>query len=117
MRAPAAAGPGPRLRSRASPRAPLRAAHVHLRARAPPRLAPQTPEHPHGDGSCVNPCDCGEGVPCGEYLWNHTNGTMLRDWLINEHLLGPTGLGNPAVSGFYVERVPPACPPARPPAP
>jgi hypothetical protein len=26
----------------------------------------QTPEHPHGDGSCVKPCDCGEGVPCGE---------------------------------------------------
>ena len=25
----------------------------------------QTPEHPNGDGSCVNPCDCGEGVPCG----------------------------------------------------
>ena len=28
---------------------------------------------------------------------------MLRDWLINEHLLGPTGLGNPAISGFYVD--------------
>ena len=31
----------------------------------------QTPEHPHGDGSCVNACDCGEGVPCGEYLQVH----------------------------------------------
>ena len=28
---------------------------------------------------------------------------MLRDWLINEHLLGPTGLGNAAVHGFYVD--------------
>jgi hypothetical protein len=28
----------------------------------------QTPQHPHGDGSCTSPCDCG-GVPCGEYLW------------------------------------------------
>jgi hypothetical protein len=28
---------------------------------------------------------------------------MLREWLINEHLLGPTGLGNPGVKGFYVD--------------
>jgi hypothetical protein len=28
----------------------------------------QTPQHPKGDGSCVEACDCGEGVPCGEYL-------------------------------------------------
>ena len=62
----------------------------------------QTPEHPKGDGSCESACDCGAGVPCGEYLWNHANGSMLRDWLINEHLLGPTGLGNPGVRGFYV---------------
>ncbi len=53
----------------------------------------QTPEYPSGDGSCSEPCDCGEGVPCGEYLWNHANGTMLREWIINEFLLGPTGLG------------------------
>ena len=60
----------------------------------------QTPHHPTGDGSCIGPCDCGEGVPCGEYLWNHANGTMLRDWLINEHFLGPTGLGDPSVLGL-----------------
>jgi hypothetical protein len=63
----------------------------------------QTPEHPSGDGSCYEPCDCGEGVPCGEYLWNHANGTMLRTWLIEEFLLGPTGLGNSAVDGFYID--------------
>jgi hypothetical protein len=62
----------------------------------------QTPHHPSGDGSCVGACDCGDGVPCGEYLWNHANGTMLREWLINEHFLGPTGLGDPSVLGFYV---------------
>ena len=61
----------------------------------------QTPEYPSGDGSCSEPCDC--GVPCGEYLWNHANGTMLRTWLIDEFLLGPTGLGSPYVDGFYVD--------------
>ena len=31
--------------------------------------ADQTPRHdPHADGSCVEPCDCGEDLPCGEYL-------------------------------------------------
>ena len=79
-------------------REPLRALSLSLSL-----STPQTPEHPTGDGSCVNACDCGEGVPCGEYLFNHANGSMLRDWLINEHLLGPTGLGNPAISGFYVD--------------
>jgi len=62
----------------------------------------QTPEYPHGDGSCPGPCDCGP-VPCGEYLWDHRAGTPLRDWMINEWLLGPTGLGNANVSGFYFD--------------
>ena len=26
----------------------------------------QTPQHPKGDGSCVDECDCGKN-PCGEY--------------------------------------------------
>ena len=46
-------------------------------------------------------CDCGK-VPCGEYLWDPRNAS-LRSWLINEHILGPTGLGNPNVSGFYFD--------------
>jgi len=61
----------------------------------------QTPQHPSGDGSCTKPCDCG-GVPCGEYLWDHRNDS-LREFLINEFLLGPTGLGDPNVSGFYLD--------------
>ncbi len=39
-----------------------------------------SPEHPYGHGNCHLPCNCGS-VPCGEYLFNHANGTMLRDWL------------------------------------
>jgi hypothetical protein len=32
----------------------------------------------------------------GEYLWDHRNGTMLRDFLVDEFVLGPNGLANPA---------------------
>lgn len=57
----------------------------------------QTPEHPHGDGSCTELCDCG-GVPCGEFLFNHS-APGLRNFLVNEFVMGPTGLGNPNISG------------------
>lgn len=50
---------------------------------------------------CVHKCDCG-GVPCGEYLWDHRNASM-REWLINEHVMGATGLGNDNVTGFYFD--------------
>ena len=61
----------------------------------------QTPRHPHGDGSCVDLCDCG-GVPCGEYLWDHRNAS-LRAYLLNEVILGKNGLANAAVDGFYFD--------------
>ncbi len=41
-------------------------------------------------------------MPCGEYLWNHANAS-LREYLIQEFILGPTGLGNANVSGFYLD--------------
>jgi len=66
----------------------------------------QSPGHPQAgrpeDGNCTAPCDCGS-IPCGEYFWNWTNGTMLQTWFVNEHLLGPTGLANPNISGFYFD--------------
>ena len=50
---------------------------------------------PHGD--------CGKGIECGEYVFDHRNET-LRDWLIHTMFLGnATGGGNPSVSGFYVD--------------
>jgi hypothetical protein len=65
----------------------------------------QSPEHSKSGefdpGYCVDPCDCG-GVPCGEYLWDHRN-ESLREWLIHTHILGPMGLGNANVSGFYLD--------------
>ena len=40
----------------------------------------QTPEVSGGDGQCptVGGCNCGRDLPCGEYLWDHRNGTQLR---------------------------------------
>ena len=29
-------------------------------------------------------CDCGDGVSCGEYLFNHLNGTKLTSWFTEE---------------------------------
>ena len=53
-------------------------------------------------------------------LWDHRNGSMLQDFLINEFVLNPrTGLGNPNVDGFYFDdgwtKKPSAVPPWAPP--
>ena len=57
---------------------------------------------PHPDGSCPpSGCNCGT-QPCGGYLWDHRN-TSLRKYLIDEFMLGPTGLGSPAVKGFFID--------------
>lgn len=67
----------------------------------------QTPEvpttaNPHPDGSCTETCECGAN-PCGEYLFDHRNGSSLQNWIVNELILGPTGLGHPAVDGFFID--------------
>ncbi len=62
----------------------------------------QTPQFPHGDGSCTAPCDCGD-QPCGEYLWDHRNGSSLRRFLIDEFVLGPDGLGHPDIAGVFLD--------------
>jgi hypothetical protein len=52
---------------------------------------------PHGD--------CGLGVECGEYVFNHLN-TSLTDFLLGEYFFGmANGAGNPVVDGFYVDDV------------
>eukprot|EP01046_Picozoa_sp_COSAG06_P060299 COSAG06_NODE_12775_length_1331_cov_2.163961_1_plen_330_part_10 len=56
------------------------------------------------DGSCLEaPCDCGPGLPCGEYAFDHRNGSMLRDWLTNDYFLGPMGAGNPNITGVFID--------------
>ena len=51
-----------------------------------------------------------------EYLWDHWNAS-LRQWLIDEFVLDSnTGLGNPAIDGFYFDdswHTAPTPPPAK----
>jgi len=65
----------------------------------------QTPEVNGGDGKCppVGGCDCGKDLPCGEYLWDHRNGSQLRTWLIDHHIVSATALGNEAVDGMFID--------------
>lgn len=67
----------------------------------------QSPQFPTelqpGGGNCSAPCDCGPGLPCGEYIFNHANGSQLRSWLLDEYVMGPTGMGNPNVTGLYLD--------------
>jgi hypothetical protein len=62
-----------------------------------------SPSNPDPDGKCVGYCDCGVNIPCGEYLFDHRNGTMLRTWLVDEILRGPTFLGNSAIKGMFID--------------
>mmetsp|Transcript_3192 Transcript_3192/g.6230 ORF Transcript_3192/g.6230 Transcript_3192/m.6230 type:complete len:443 (-) Transcript_3192:114-1442(-) len=65
----------------------------------------QTPQHPHetqaDGGNCTDECDCG-GVPCGEYLFDHRNDS-LRAYLVEQHIMGPDGIGNPLIDGVNLD--------------
>ena len=68
--------------------------HYTCGANATDNLYHDFEQTPHGD--------CGKGIECGEYVFNHRNAS-LRPWLIQTMFLGKaTGGGNLAVSGFYV---------------
>ena len=60
--------------------------------------------NPHPDGECVDYCDCGPGVPAGEYLWDLRN-SSCRDFLVGL-LLGPSFLGADGgglISGLFLD--------------
>ena len=77
----------------------------------------QTPGWPQpgggqpADGVCHNHttppwgrgCDCGAGIPCGEYVFDHRNASLAA-WLAGEYMNSSAfGLGNPLVDGFYLD--------------
>ena len=71
-------------------------------------------------GVCPGDCDCGPGIPCGEYLFDHRN-QSLREYLVKTVVLGTAaGLGNPNVDGFYFDDAwtdtPNSPPPGQPPS-
>lgn len=79
---------------------------------APPRCSGlfhdqvQTPQFQNGskyDGVCERPCVCGgDDLPCGEYLWDHTN-PNVRDIILSKYILGPTGMASGVVDGFFLD--------------
>jgi hypothetical protein len=69
----------------------------------------KTPGYPYGDGNCAPPaCDVGS-VPVGEYVFDHraanvsVNNQTFIEWFVEDYFFGPTGAGNPLVSGFYID--------------
>jgi len=43
------------------------------------------------------------GVPCGEYVFDHRNGSMLRQWFIDEFIGGEDGIDSPFIDGFFFD--------------
>jgi hypothetical protein len=64
---------------------------------------PGSPPPFNPDGVCDGFCDCGRGVPCGEYIWDHRNASA-REWLVS-FLLGPSFLGAPGgtIHGLFID--------------
>jgi len=65
-----------------------------------------TEDDPNPDGSCPpvedGGCDCGT-QPCGEYLFDHRNGTQLLSWLLENHILSMTAVGHPSIDGLFMD--------------
>ena len=65
----------------------------------------QSPAYPHGDGDCGAPnCYCGDNVPCGFYIWNHSSTTVVhgqtfQQWFRDSYIFDYQGT-SPMVSGF-----------------
>ena len=74
---------------------------------APPSCDPTTAGNffkgkPDPTQYCTEACDCGEGVPCGEYLFDHRN-RSLQKWLMEEYIGGKEGIGHTGISGIFVD--------------
>ena len=79
---------------------PLCSTLYHDQSQSP---AVPSPSNPNPDGVCVGTCDCG-AVPCGEYLYDWRNGSQLIQFVIDEVLLGPLGMGaGPMIKGFFID--------------
>jgi len=46
--------------------------------------------------------DCGNGVQCGEYLFDHRNAS-LRDCIIEQFVVSKNGVLNPAIDGVFLD--------------
>lgn len=39
----------------------------------------------------------------GEYLWDHRNGSMLQEFLMEHYIGGATGVDHPAIDGLFID--------------
>lgn len=82
---------------------PLCSELYHSQTLAPKSTAQVCSDFSTCDGFCdLGKCDCGK-VPCGSYVFDHRNGSMLRDWLVNEFVGGSTGVGSSSVDGCFFD--------------
>ena len=59
---------------------------------------PSCPANGTGNQACC-------GVPCGEYVFDHRNGSMLTQWMIEEFVGGEDGIDSPYIDGFCESHV------------
>ena len=69
-----------------------------LRAQEQTIHGPSCPANGTGNQAC---CD----VPCGEYVFDHRNGSMLTQWMIEEFVGGEDGIDSPYIDGFCESHV------------
>eukprot|EP01043_Picozoa_sp_COSAG02_P063207 COSAG02_NODE_8900_length_2405_cov_1.730269_1_plen_201_part_10 len=58
----------------------------------------------YGAKTCIDGpiCECGEGLPCGQFMFDFRN-TSLLDWLLNDYIGGPLGLGSSNVDFVFLD--------------
>lgn len=74
---------------------------VHGSYHVPPCSGAKCSEFYHDPLQSPREDGCGKG-PCGEYLWDHRNDT-LQQWLVDEFIMGPSGVGHPMIDGMYLD--------------
>jgi hypothetical protein len=56
-------------------------------------------------------CECGAGLPCGQFMFDFRNASLLG-WMLDEYIGGPLGLGSPNVDFVFLDvRAPRPLPP------
>ena len=48
-------------------------------------------------------CSLLQTAACAADLYDYRNGSTLREWMLNEHYFGPTAMGDPDVSGLFID--------------
>jgi hypothetical protein len=83
---------------------------------SPPKCSDLFHSFPYSDGDdrgvydcdAHHTCDCGDGLPCGMYLFDHRstaviNNQTIAQWFVDKLIVSETGLLHPAVDGFFID--------------